>query len=1564
MPASEQTWRNQRIMHVVFGVTTAIMLVSTIWMIAKDYAREWKDYQADYFQISRWSDQATLRQTEVQSEHDLRARRAELRAAQSQAVQSATLDQFKLLVEAENQRLEQAGDPPMAANFTAINEYRDRLDAAADRAEDLRREAETAHQRVVEAVAAAQAARTAAPAGEAAGEATQQALGAVEAARDALREAEEARLAAEEGAIAAKEELVSALDKLVAEARRREDEFVRKRKFVAATHTEKLSLLDAANAAGAANVGALQAELDQLKAEMDTLDGRAASAKGFRTSLEAIVKGDIQSRELEVQKEVDEIEQELDRLDAAIDQQGDNWKKQFVRAPIMEAFDTSDMQIDNGWLPELKINYNFSDVARFDRCATCHKAIEKTAPGSAIEPAYPTVQPEDQVITVQLATPESPPARMLNPQTGQPEDPSFRNIYGFTLAERGQLDASAVTVEIVLPESAAARAGLQTGDVIEEIAGGGIYNEDLVRHYLLEAAQWGQPVEVTIRRGLPHPYTSHPRLDLFVGSMSPHPKGEFGCTICHDGQGSSTTFKYASHSPNSPAEANEWRREHDWFLNHHWIFPMTPRRFIESNCLKCHHEVVELEPSERFPDPPAPQLVAGWKAILDYGCYGCHEVNGYDGGKRVGPDLRNEPNYFAAAEQMLRDPGLSDQERAWARAVVQNTYDDAARNKLRIAIEADAALATNSDSESQPRLSAATHKLGELLKDVENPGTLRRVGPSLRFLAHKVEFPWLYSWIERPSSFRPSTKMPQFFGQHNHLDDEDEVFAISGLDDEDDQATPLTDHEFTQRMEAIEVRAITEYLLSASGDFEFRSAPEGITERPSAERGKTLFQTRGCLACHTHRDFPGIAQDQGPDLSNLAAKLNTDKGRQWLYTWIRQPTVYHVRTNMPDLFLEPIVHADATGQPTGAVTDPAADIVAYLLSVPTDWTPQSVPQREALTADELKALESLALEWMTASFSARLSKEYLQSGIPESVAGTLKGDEIVFVGMNPEDRIATTLKYVGMRSIGKYGCFGCHDIPGFEAAKPIGTGLADWGRKDPSKLAFEQIHKFLMTHGIEGDQDPHAHAAHGEDVHGLDPTQFDADTGYFLQALNMHQREGFIWQKLRMPRSYDYLKTQNKGFNERLRMPQFSLTDSQREQIITFVLGLTAETPSEQYVFQPNERQRAIMDGRLLLSKYNCGGCHTLQMEKWDLAFAPGTLQIVSQDDYPFLAPEFSAEEVLASQEPDRRGLFHAEFTGMPVLSEQTGQPQRVDEGGSELTPEFPDQPYYRFTLYEPALVEGQTVTSGQQLFVPATWESYGPANGKVFPSWGGDFARYLFPHVLAMERQAGTQIASPEQAWGWLPPTLHAEGRKVQTAWLHDFLLNPYAIRPAVVLRMPRFNLSTAEASRLANFFAAVDNADYPYEYNERQQSTYLDVVQSGRPSHLQDAFNIVLDSKNFCAQCHSVGDYQTQQVVRQRGPNLAQAGDRLRADYLRRYIANPQKILPYTGMPINFPYGQTVAQNLYQGTGAEQIDAVVDVLANYDLFIQQHYRISPLVEAAARQAQGAEAEAGAGGE
>ena len=127
------------------------------------------------------------------------------------------------------------------------------------------------------------------------------------------------------------------------------------------------------------------------------------------------------------------------------------------------------------------------------------------------------------------------------------------------------------------------------------------HEHGLVYRYLLDSVNWGQPVTVRVNRGLPHPFSSHPRLDLFVGSLSPHKMMDVGCTICHEGQGSATSFQWASHTPNDPHQMKEWKDEHGWFSNHHWIFPMRPERFLESSCLKCHFAVTELEPSERFP---------------------------------------------------------------------------------------------------------------------------------------------------------------------------------------------------------------------------------------------------------------------------------------------------------------------------------------------------------------------------------------------------------------------------------------------------------------------------------------------------------------------------------------------------------------------------------------------------------------------------------------------------------------------------------------------------------------------------------------------------------------------------------------------------------------------------------------------------------------------------------------------------------------------------------------------------------------------------------------------------
>ena len=112
-----------------------------------------------------------------------------------------------------------------------------------------------------------------------------------------------------------------------------------------------------------------------------------------------------------------------------------------------------------------------------------------------------------------------------------------------------------------------------------------------------------------------------------------------------------------------------------------------------------------------------------------------------------------------------------------------------------------------------------------------------------------------------------------------------------------------------------------------------------------------------------------------------------------------------------------------------------------------------------------------------------------------------------------------------------------------------------------------------------------------------------------------------------------------------------------------------------------------------------------------------------------------------------------------------------------------------------------------------------------------------------------------------------------------------------------------------------------------------------------------IVTDG-NYCVKCHSIGDYQVRGAVKTLGPNLDEVYRRLRPDYTRRWIANPQRILPYTGMPVNIPYDPTppnfggVNQALFPGTSITQLDGVVDLLMNFDEYTRRQTSVKGLVK------------------
>lgn len=292
------------------------------------------------------------------------------------------------------------------------------------------------------------------------------------------------------------------------------------------------------------------------------------------------------------------------------------------------------------------------------------------------------------------------------------------------------------------------------------------------------------------------------------------------------------------------------------------------------------------------------------------------------------------------------------------------------------------------------------------------------------------------------------------------------------------------------------IAGIAAYLLKNSESVSLE-APKGKGD-PAV--GETLIKTLGCLGCHSTDNLK--ANDHGPELSGLGSKVKAD----WLYTWIRNPFHYSKTTRMPNLRL---------------TDEEAADITSYLLTGRNEkFESTAIPPVNPEKVDEM-GLTFLAGKMRTEEAKAELER------------------------MNPSER----LEFIGKQTIAHQGCFGCHDIKGFEAAKAIGTSLNEEGSKDVKKLDFG-FAKIGKT------------------------------------------REAWFFQKLKEPRIFDQGK--EKKYHDKLKMPQFDFSDAEAGAMTTFLLSLQkAQIPLEMKK-QLSSREQEIEAGRRIVEKFNCQGCHTL----------------------------------------------------------------------------------------------------------------------------------------------------------------------------------------------------------------------------------------------------------------------------------------------------------------------------------------------------------------------------------
>ena len=749
-----------------------------------------------------------------------------------------------------------------------------------------------------------------------------------------------------------------------------------------------------------------------------------------------------------------------------------------------------------------------------------------------------------------------------------------------------------------------------------------------------------------------------------------------------------------------------------------------------------------------------------------------------------------------------------------------------------------------------------------------------------------------------------------------------------------------------------EIHAITTYLFAKS------TPPAGFTDPPAKsdpKHGKELFLQKGCMACHSHRPYaPGEVQLQdqkainpkyqpdasltydpslfpesvrqyakanyGPNLSNIAAQFpNHDPGYKWLANWIKTPEAYHPKSLMPNLQLS---------------AQDAADIAAWIISVPGEW-PVTVTVPDANSKEVKQGVDELVRLYVTKG-------GFALGGKHTAVALSEVDDFVKTLSENDK------LMFLGEKTISRLGCFGCHNIPGFENAKPIGTPLNGWGFKSPTKLDFGHIAEYIA------------------DQKEADDGSRDGTDLYYQEKLAEHTRTGFLYQKLHRPRSYDYKKTSEdlKAWDDRLRMPQFSFANDPKavEEIMTFVLGLTGEKINARYLpkthYKPS--QFAVAQGEKYLNRHNCTGCHVLSMPKFTVADGktlddalPGFEKMVSSS-YNGRAVDYLDEFT--------KGLTYDPKKKAPELKPDDGKPVVI-----EGMPIGQIEDDITVQLWRPVTIRGYTFNVGDNLTVNDKLIKKTAADdadsAKPITKTAADGGNFAWLYATYESERTGTDFAS---FWNRLPPPLLREGLKVQTPWVTAFLKDPYPIRPAVNLRMPRFHFgrndheASQETTGLANYFAARDQADFPYQEIPERTQAYLAQASAKHSDYLGAGWQIM--AKGACVQCHAIGQYKpTGGASVVNGPDLRQVASRFRPGYLEEWLANPRRLLPYTAMPQNIPpqgpYAFPVPKS-FDDTPLDMVKAVRDTLLNYVNAVELQLAVSkaePAKSATAPKASGA---------
>jgi cytochrome c551/c552 len=513
----------------------------------------------------------------------------------------------------------------------------------------------------------------------------------------------------------------------------------------------------------------------------------------------------------------------------------------------------------------------------------------------------------------------------------------------------------------------------------------------------------------------------------------------------------------------------------------HWLWPLFSPGNYESGCQICHSADMVLVTND-----VGWTLTEGKDLFRQRGCTGCHRYEGYD----------KEPEDLLSIAQQIKQLDQEKKDNFKQAGDLMKQADKAESNDEANRLNDRAVALKVTNSKLDLRIVQLDRSTKSLLQDT------KKVGPNLKEIRLKLNKNWIPVWLKKPSDFRATTKMPNF-----RLNDE-QIKAISAFIWQSALTDPLPKH-----------------------------------KPGNAAHGKELFETRGCLACHSIGEGDQI---QGGTFAANLTRVGEKDSYDYLVRWVhnaRERTRPYCPYEKKDIG-------------------------------PEDYKKKGLPFQFDL--DHSKCPNDgheLQVQNMTVMPSLRLSPEDAQD--VASYLITLKKQEpSSYADASFMDD--PNLKDEGKKWVRHFGCAGCHEISGLEDEGRIGTELTIEGSKPIERLDFALLTDIAQRGGHEPITDP-------DDLARL-------PEGPAKQP--WYDQKGFFEHKLAEPNIWDQGK--EKPETEKLRMPNLHLTKEQVRALTTFLLGSQENPLPASYQYRPLDYRRDIQEGWWIVKKYNCMGCHQL----------------------------------------------------------------------------------------------------------------------------------------------------------------------------------------------------------------------------------------------------------------------------------------------------------------------------------------------------------------------------------